>query len=187
MFRGIQAAVALPAESGGPFDLINGLPVHPLVVHAAVVLVPLTAIGVMVMAVWPRFSQRHGWLVVGSSLVALGANFVAKESGEGLEDRVGEPGFDHAELGDIMPIFAAALAVVVIVLWLIDRRAPVDGPAPRRALRIVAAVLAVVVAVANLVWVYRVGDSGAKSVWTGKVSSSISGASGDGDGDSDSD
>ncbi len=183
MFQPIHAAVALPAESGGPFDLINGLPVHPLVVHAAVVLVPLTAIGVIVMAVWPRFSQRHGWLVVGASLVALGANLVAKESGEGLEERIGDAGFDHAELGDVMPIFAAALAVIVIVLWLIDRRAPDDGPAPRRALRVVVAILAVLVAVANLVWVYRVGDSGAKSVWTPKVSSSVSGTSADVDDD----
>ena len=183
MFRGIQAAVALPAESGGPFDLINGLPVHPLVVHAAVVLVPLTAIGVIVMAAWPRFSQRHGWLVVGTSLVALGSSFVAKESGEGLEERIGEPGFDHAELGDIMPIFAAALAVAVVVLWLIDRRAPGDGPAPRRGLRIVVAILAVLIAVANMFWVYRVGDSGAKSVWTGEIASSASGSSGGADGD----
>jgi hypothetical protein len=182
MFRGIQVAVAPPAESGGPLDLINGLPVHPLVVHAAVVLVPLTAIGVIVMALWPRFSQRHGWLVVGTSLVALGANFMAKESGEGLEERVGEPGFDHAELGNIMPVFAAALAVVVVVLWLIDRRAPVEGPAPRRALRIVVAIAAVLIAVANIFWVYRVGDSGAKSVWTGKIASStVPTGSADGD------
>lgn len=27
------------------FDLFNGLPVHPLVVHAAVVLIPLTLLG----------------------------------------------------------------------------------------------------------------------------------------------
>jgi len=180
MFLGIQVAVAPPAESGGPFDLINGLPVHPLVVHAAVVLVPLTAIGVIAMALWPRFSQRHGWLVVGTSLVALGADFLAKESGERLEALTAEPRFDHAELGDIMPVFAAALAVVVVVLWLIDRRAPEGGPMPHRGLRIAAAVLAVLVAVANLVWIYRVGDSGAKSVWSGRVVA-VGSASGSGD------
>ena len=49
------------SESGGPFDLVNGIPVHPLVVHAAVVLVPLAALGLVVMAVWPRFSRSLGW------------------------------------------------------------------------------------------------------------------------------
>ena len=35
------------------FDLINGLPVHTLVVHAVVVLVPLTALGTIALAVRP--------------------------------------------------------------------------------------------------------------------------------------
>jgi uncharacterized membrane protein len=179
-------AVAVPVEgSGGPFDLVNGIPVHPLVVHAAVVLIPLTALGLIVMAIWPRFSARYGWLVVGSGVVAFVSSVAAKESGEVLEGRVGEPGYDHAELGDVMPIFAAVLLVVVVVLWLIDRRTPVDGPAGRRGLRIAVAVLGVVVALANLFWVYRVGDSGAKSVWSGKVASST--PAGDSDDDSDSD
>jgi uncharacterized membrane protein len=146
-------AVAVPVEgSGGPFDLVNGIPVHPLVVHAAVVLIPLTALGLIVMAIWPRFSARYGWLVVGSGVVAFVSSVAAKESGEVLEGRVGEPGYDHAELGDVMPIFAAVLLVVV--------------------------------ALANLFWVYRVGDSGAKSAWSGKVASST--PAGDSDDDSDS-
>lgn len=163
---------ALSEDLGGPFDLINGLPVHPLVIHAAVVLVPVTALGLMVMAVWPRFSARHGWLVVGSAVIATLSSFVARQSGEALEERVGEAGFDHADLGEVMPFFAAALLVAVVVLWLIDRSAPDSGPAPRRALRVVVAVVGVLIAVANLVWVFRVGDSGAKSVWSGRVAAS---------------
>ena len=162
----------VPAEgTGGPFDLINGLPVHPLVVHAAVVLIPLSALGLLLMVFWPRFSRSLGWLVSLGAAVAAVAAFVAKESGEALEGRVGEPGFDHAELGDLMPIFAVVLLIATVGLWLLDRSAPADGPSPRRGLRIAAAVVAALVAVGNLVWVYRVGDSGAKSVWTGEVSS----------------
>jgi uncharacterized membrane protein len=158
-----------PADEGGPFDLVNGIPVHPLVVHAAVVMVPLAALGLLVMVAWPRFSRRHGWLVVGASAVGAVASFVAKEAGEALEDRVGEPGFDHAELGDAMPLFAFGLLAVTVILWLVDRAAPEDGPQPRRALRIAVAVLAVLIALANVAWMYRVGDSGAKSVWSGRV------------------
>ena len=107
------AGRVLSEDSGGPFDLINGIPVHPLVVHAAVVFVPLTALGLIAMAIWPRFSARYGWLVVGSGAIAAFSSFAAKQSGEALEERVGEPGFDHADLGELMPIFAAVLLVAV--------------------------------------------------------------------------
>jgi predicted heme/steroid binding protein len=167
--RSLLGALGTESETGGPFDLINGIPVHPLVVHAAVVMVPLTALGVVVMAAVPRFSRRYGWLVVIASLVGTGASFVSKQAGEALAERVGQPGFDHAELGDIMPIVAALLMAVTVALWLIDRSAPDDGPNPRRGLRIGVAVIAVLVAVGNAFWMYRVGDSGAKSVWAGKV------------------
>jgi cytochrome b involved in lipid metabolism len=178
----VIATAVLSEGSGGPFDLVNGIPVHPLVVHAAVVFVPLTALGMIAMAIWPRLSARLGWLVVASAVLATVFSFAAKESGEVLEGRVGEPGYDHAELGDVMPIFAGVLLIAVVALWLIDRSAPADGPAPRRGLRITVAIVGVLIALGNLVWVYRVGDSGAKSVWSGEVSAS---GSADGSGEED--
>lgn len=159
----------IAAESGGLFDTINGLPVHPLVVHAAVVLTPLAAIGVLVMAAWPTFSRRFGIAVVVTAALATGAAFVAKEAGEALAGRVGEPGFDHSELGDVMPIVAGVLLLAALGLWLLDRRTGPDGAGPARWVRIAVAVLAAVIAVGNLVWIYRVGDSGARSVWEGEV------------------
>jgi hypothetical protein len=41
-------------------DTLFGVPSHPLVVHAAVVLVPLAAIGTIVIALWPTARQRIG-------------------------------------------------------------------------------------------------------------------------------
>ena len=159
----------IAAESGGLFDTINGLPVHPLVVHAAVVLIPLAAIGVLVMVFWPRFSRSFGIAVVVTAALATGAAFVAKEAGEALASRVGEPGFDHQELGDVMPIVAGVLLLAAIGLWLIDRRTESDASGSTRWVRIAVATLAAVIAVGNLVWIYRVGDSGARSVWAGQV------------------
>ena len=43
---------------------INGLPLHPLVVHAAVVLIPLTGLLALVMVLIPRFSYRFGPLIL---------------------------------------------------------------------------------------------------------------------------
>ena len=73
-------------ELGGPFDLIFGLPVHPLVVHSAVVLVPLVAIGALVMSYLPSFSRRHGKLILILALVAQGSVFLAKLSGEAFSE-----------------------------------------------------------------------------------------------------
>ncbi|MUH44892.1 MAG: cytochrome b5 domain-containing protein, partial [Actinobacteria bacterium] len=90
------------------FDTAFGLPLHSLVVHAAVVLVPLAAIGAVVMAFSPRFSRRFGALVVVVAIVGFGSSFIAKESGEALARRVGLPA-EHAQLGDLMPVFALLL------------------------------------------------------------------------------
>ena len=103
---------------------------------------------------------------------------MAKEAGEALEGLVGAPGFNHAELGDAMPIFAIGLLLATGALWLTDRSAPGEGRSPRRGLRVGVAVLAVLVALGNLMWIYRVGDSGAKSVW----SEDVAAAEGGGDG-----
>ncbi len=157
----------LPTEAD-PFALVQGLPVHPLVVHAAVVFIPMAALGVLLMAVWPRFGARFGWIVWALAFVATGAAFVAKESGEALEDIVGEPGFDHAELGDKMPFFAGVLFLVAFVLWLVQR-SYVKRDGGGKAGIVIVGLIAAVVAVFTLYWVYAVGDSGAKSVWKGEI------------------
>jgi hypothetical protein len=51
----------LVAQDGpGPFDTVAGLPVHPLVVHAAVVLLPLSAIGLVTIILVPRWRASFG-------------------------------------------------------------------------------------------------------------------------------
>ena len=147
--------------------LIFGVPAHPLVVHGAVVLIPVAALGVLLMAVWPRFGARFGWLVTLIAFLAGGAAVAAKLSGEQLEELVGEPGFDHAELGEKMPLFAAALVLVAGILWLVQRAYVTNGRG--RALVIIIGLVAAAIAIANLFWVTRVGHSGAESVWKGAV------------------
>ena len=91
-------------------------------------------------------------------------SFVAKESGEGLEELVGEPGFDHATWGDRMPLLAGVLFVAALALWLVQRSSAGKG------LVVVAGLVAAVVALVNLYWIVQVGHSGAESVWKGEVS-----------------
>jgi hypothetical protein len=162
------------------FDLINGLPVHPLVVHAVVVLLPLATLGVIAIAVRPAWRRPYGLLVVACTALATAMIPVATSSGEALEERVGNPG-EHAELGDQLIWFALPMLVLAAALWWLDRRSAAARPATGSAgtarttsagmVRTVAA-LAVVAALATSVQVYRVGDSGARSAWGDQVSSS---------------
>jgi len=41
-------------------DSLFGLPAHPLLVHGAVVLVPLAALGTIVIAFWPAARELIG-------------------------------------------------------------------------------------------------------------------------------
>lgn len=162
------------------FDLINGLPVHPLVVHAVVVLLPLATLGVIAIAVRPAWRRPYGLLVVACTALATVMIPVATSSGEALEERVGNPG-EHAELGDQLIWFALPMLVLAAALWWLDRRSAAAGSTAEAAgtarttsagmVRTVAA-LAVVAALATSVQVYRVGDSGARSAWGDQVSSS---------------
>lgn len=154
-------------------DNINGLPVHPLVVHAVVVLLPLAALGVVALAVRPSWRGRFGLLVVLIAALATAAVPLATDSGESLERRVGDPG-RHAELGDQLIWFALPLLVAALALFWLHRRSVAgttgDSTGIRRtsgqgAVGVVVAVLAVAIAAANVVQIYRIGDSGAKAVW----------------------
>lgn len=147
------------------FDLINGLPVHPLVVHAVVVLLPLAILGAIAIAVRPEWRTKYGVLVVAIAAVATALIPVATSSGEALEQRVGDPG-QHAQLGDQLIWFALPLLVLIAALVWLSRR-PGTG---RRLLQGVA-VGTVVVALAAGVQVYRVGDSGARAAWGDQVGS----------------
>ncbi len=158
------------------FDLINGLPIHPLVVHAVVVLLPIAALGTIALAVRPGWRRPYGWLVVAAAAAATVLLPVATSSGEALEERVGSPG-EHAEMGDALIWFTLPMLLLVAALVWFDRR-----PSPKVDTRLLKAlpVLAVVAALACSVQVYRVGDSGARAAWAEKVGSSSS-ASADSD------
>ena len=156
------------------FDLINGIPLHPLVVHAVVMLLPLTILGTLAIVAKPDWRLRYGHLVVAVGVLSLFFIPIATSSGEALEERVGNPG-EHAELGDQLIWFAVPLVVLAAAVWFLERRKqagkPPVGP---KVLPAAVSVLAVVAALAAGVQVYRVGDSGARAAWGDKVSSAQS-------------
>ena len=153
------------------FDQINGLPVHALVNHAAVVFVPLLVLAAIVYAVVGRWRPRIGWAVVLLGLAAPITSFVAMESGKALRDRLVEQGVsgrgaeiinDHMNFGTVTFWLSLALGVVSIVMVLLTSRR--DRSLPRAA-DLGLAVIMVALAAVTGYYVYRTGDSGATAVW----------------------
>lgn len=68
-------------------DTVFGLPVHALVVHAVVVLLPLAALGAIAVTVVPRLMRGYGPLVAAATVAAVAAVPVATRSGQHLYDR----------------------------------------------------------------------------------------------------
>ncbi|MHC3469787.1 DUF2231 domain-containing protein [Streptomyces sp. 7R007] len=174
-------------------SLVNGLPAHVLLVHFVVVLVPLTALALVVGAVWPRAARRMGLVLPLLALVTLASVPLTTQAGEWLEEHVqGNALIErHAELGDGLLPWVLGLFVLAAAVWWTARRTPAEEtgapadsgrPSGRSAsvVRIAAAVLSVVVAAGAVVDVYRIGDSGAKAAWTHGFSKTATG-SGDGD------
>lgn len=151
------------------FDLINGLPVHALIVHAVVVVVPIAALGTIAIAIRPIWRGTYGWLVLAAAASSAALTPVATSSGESLQERVGDAG-QHAELGDQLLWFVLPLLVLAAALVLLDRRQhttqrPAVSP---MAMRVVVG-LAIVVALATTVQVVRIGDSGAREAWGDRI------------------
>ena len=145
-----------------PLGMFAGLPLHPLLVHGAVVLVPLVAIGALVMSYLPSFSRRHGKIILGLAVVAQISVFLAKISGEAFEEILNKNVQKHAELGEIAPLVTIPMVVLIYLRWRMDRSGSTFGSVLIRRLTSVALVIA---SLASLVVILLVGHSGASSVW----------------------
>ena len=144
-----------------------GLPAHPLVVHAAVVLLPLAALATLACAAIPRARRHYAPVALGMALVATLAVGLAQGSGESLEERVDETELveEHTERGEqVLPwaIAATIAAAAVAAAPALERRQP---KLSRKAMT--AALVAVsLIAGAGATWtVIDVGHSGAKATW----------------------
>jgi hypothetical protein len=172
------------------FDTFFGLPLHPFIVHATEVIVPLAALLVVLTAVWPRCRRWAGYLPLGVSLVALVLVPISTQSGERLETRVGENDLieTHAALADgLLPWMIGLVIVAGALLWwtIREKRARlaasqegepsvVSRPGPRW-VPIVLIALALAVSGGTTVQAILIGHSGATAVWTEDMSTPSSG------------
>lgn len=145
---------------------IFDLPVHPLIVHAAVVLVPLAALGALLLVALPSQRKRYGGLAVAFAVAAAAAALAARLTGPVLADMMGMTGSrrieTHRMLGTWMPWPAILLAVVLPLFLYLSRR---QSQGQRSLGYLLAGALTVSVALVSLVLIGLVGHSGATAVW----------------------
>jgi hypothetical protein len=161
------------------FDEINGMPLHPLIIHAPVFGIPLAFLLAGLFA-FPRTRAWARWPLLVTVLGATAATFAARESGQAFEVGLGiQPGNpvgdliqQHEALADqLFYIMLGYAAITVATVLLVTPRVAVPGdPASTRRssrgpLGVVLLGLLLVVGAVALVWVIRVGDIGARAVW----------------------
>lgn len=145
---------------------LDGLPAHPLLVHFIVVLAPLAAVLAILCAVWPAARQRLVWLVLVLAGVNLVLTPVATEAGEWLYERTPDSAYldTHEHLGETMIYVSIALMVAAALLAVSHVRS--NRGKSSTALSVIVAVLVAVIGVGTTVQVFRIGHSGAQSVWS---------------------
>lgn len=161
--------------AAGPFaftDLLEiaGLPLHPLLVHATVVLTPLTAIVLAVAALWPAARRRLGLALPIAALIVAVLAPITVLAGESLADVIGRTPaiLRHQTLGLMLLPWAIALLPASVLVWWSGRSTTKPSLRPRWA-RITVTAVALVVAAVTLVLVVLTGDAGARAVWDGVV------------------
>jgi len=151
---------------------VFGLPLHALVVHATVVVVPLAAVVVMLAAVLPRFRRWAGLLPVllaGGALVLTpvttgsGGDFWRLLQAQGAQNPLV---VRHAGLGEFLVWWVVPLFLVALVTYAVERRERRAGAgAGTPLLTLGLAVLGVAVAAGTVVHVVRIGHSGTEAAW----------------------
>ncbi len=158
--------------------VMTSLPLHPLVVHAAVMLLVLVPVGVLVSLFWPGLRNRLDWILPLGAVGALIAAIAADITGKQLLLNLKQGSLlvaNHAELGEKGPWVAGVFAVATIGWWLTSSeimKGWVEANQPwlrQGRIPLVASILMAIACIVMLVVVFLIGDSGATAVWTNLV------------------
>lgn len=165
---------------------IDGLPLHILIVHFTVVIVPLAAILTMASATWPAARRRLGVATPLLALAALVLVPITTNAGLWLEERVSiTPAIaHHVALGETLLPWVIALFAVAVVQWawhaFFARQGAIGHDLVRAKLLRSTITLVIVAAVAvsavgTIVMVVRIGEAGSAAVWQGRFNDTVPG------------
>lgn len=170
----------LRPQSALGLSTVNGLPAHILIVHAVVVLVPLSALALVAAQRRGAAVRLGGWLPA-VCLLSLLSVFAAMNAGSWLQNHVNNDALvrEHTAIAGQLWPFSAAVAVMSAVVWWRHRRsaATVDSRSARRrrmlvesahgsvAMSLLVAIVSIAVAAGSVVEVVRIGESGSRAAW----------------------
>ena len=140
------------------WDEFGGLPAHPLIIHAVVVLLPLVAITLLVGFFWKNLLKKLHLPIIGILALSVVGVIAAKSSGYSLSVVVGLPK-SHAQWGNYLVLLAVALFSSFVLFSYISfyKRSKIAT--------LSLGVLMALLAVSTIGMTYVVGHSGAESVW----------------------
>ncbi len=149
--------------------VVGGLPVHVLIVHLTVVIIPLAALCALLAAFWPAARRRLGMVTPLLALVALLVVPVTILAGQWLHARVAHtPAIEHhAALGPLMLWWVIGLFIATVGQYIWHRTSARLNGGPRIVGGLLITFVVVVAAVGSVVMVAIVGEAGAAAVWTG--------------------
>ena len=155
-------------------DEMFGLPTHVLVVHGAVIFTPLAAVSAILFAVYPKWRYLTRWPTALLALAATGSVWVARLTGEHLQEARGIPEAlieTHESRGKVLALVVIAFLVLVLFAvrmlggpsGLVSGKGAVASGAGWVETVVPAAV--VVISIVTLVWAVLTGDAGARAAW----------------------
>jgi hypothetical protein len=137
---------------------LDNLPAHPLIVHGVIVMIPVLAVWMLLVAWKPNMLRKTFIPMWALSVIAALGVIMARSSGNSLAAAVGLPNA-HADAGNRMIPVAIAMAASILVMALFGLVKPI------RPAMLGGRAVAVVLALVALPLTYLAGHSGAESVW----------------------
>ena len=148
-------------------DLITGLPIHPLINHGVAVLVPLAAIGALLVIFIPKLRLNDSPLVLVTVLLATVSAFIATQSGEALSERVGLPNA-HATQGERLSYVVLAFAILFSIWFALEKSERTRERVANLGKRVLKVVIPIT-AISSFVLTILVGHSGAQATWQDRI------------------
>lgn len=140
---------------------ISGLPVHALIVHFAVVILPVASTALIALIYMPKLKSQYSFITTIGVVLGSAAVLVAKQSGEALAEKIGTP-VKHADYAEVLTI-AAFILMVLTLIWYRSNKG--------RKSRVVTPLghATVLASIAVLGLTFLTGHTGAQAVWDGKL------------------
>lgn len=166
------------------FEEVLGIPAHPLLLHAAVVFIPLQVLFALAYAFVPAWRRKIAWAVAALVVLAPGAALLTKLSGDAFRARLVNrkeisPGAlaqvdTHRSYGTMTVYFTAGLSVLMLLMLLAHRAVAnasatssvIIQPNGSMVLGLILSVLVLAGAVVTGYYVFKTGDTGAHVVWS---------------------